>query len=249
MALSKAGLKSDIKSEIDIKINSPDPDWSAGGADGAIQALADAVVDQITSNATAAVTCNSSGSCTNKITGGGPVPGAYSGTGTATASGTISGMSISGLKADIKSNIESLLSGVNWAAGNSDAVVGATAKAICDEIHNYGKITVTTSDSGAVAAGGGPVSGSGTGTGSIVSLSDSRLFAAFKTEIDAVVDEDVDWNAGGSAETLEATAIAIVDHIHSNAQVAVVTDLAGVTCPPPGGAGSGTAAETDAAIS
>ena len=244
MALSQAGMKANIIAELPGS-----PNLSAGQGDKAIQAQAYAVVDEIANNATADITTTSSGTCTNKITGGGPVPGAYSGTGTLNDGGTISGLSSVRLKSAIKSNVESLVSGFSWAAGNSDATVEAIAEAIVEEVEGYGKVTVTTSESGSVAAGGGPVSGNGTGTGSITSLNATRLRDSFKTKIAAKTGAAVDWDAGAADASLMALATGVVDHIHGNAEVACVTDLSGVTCPPPGGAGSGTAQDSAADIS
>jgi len=245
MALSGSGMKQDIIDELPGI-----PALEAGGGDKCIQAIANSVVAEIADNATASVTTESQGQCGN-LPGPPPTPGPYTGTGSRTAGGSISGLSSARLKSAIKSEIESLLSGVDWAAGNSDECVESISEAICSEVMDNGKVTVTTTETGTVPAGGGPVSGSGTGVGSIVDLSATRLRDAFKTKItDKVGAENVDFTQGGAEGNLLALAKGVVDHIHDNAEVAVTTDLSTITCPPAGGAPTATSAsDPDADVS
>ena len=241
MSMSGSGLKGEIESKLSGAVSPTD--FGAGGSDGTIGAIAEAVVSHVTGNGKANVTCSSSGSCSNTLT----TPGAYVGTGTASSAGNVSGLSGSTLQGLIKSNIAALLD-EEWAAGNSDATSGAIATAIVDEVQNNGKITVTTTDSGFVPAGGGPVTGAGTGMGVIDSLDSSRLHSAFKSELAGAI-TGTNFTKGNADASLQALAEAIVEHVHANADVTVVTDLAsGVTCPSTGGAGGGNAPEADGAI-
>jgi len=244
MALSGSGMKQDIIDELP-----GEPDLESGGGDKTIQAIARCVVSEIADHATANVTTESEGVCSN-VPGPPPAPGPYTGTGSLAEGGTISGLSSSRLKAAIKSEIENLLSGVDWSKGGSDECVEAVSEAICAEVQDYGKVTVTTTETGTVPAGGGPVSGSGTGIGTVVGLSASRLKSAIKSNIESKIGEGIDFSKGDADANIGALATGVVNHIHDNAQVAVTTDLSTIICPPSGGSPAATQAmDPDADVS
>ena len=243
MALSSSGMKAAIIDELP-----GDPDMEAGQADVAIEAVAIAVCAEIASNGTGAVTTDSSGTCGN-LPGPPPTPGPYAGTGSASAAGSISGLSSSGLTSAIKAQIESLLSGVDWTKGSQDKPVEAMAEAIVEEIHSNGKITVTTAETGVVAAGGGPVTGSGTGVGTVVGLSASGLHTAIKSKLTSKLGaENVNFDVAGVDDQILAIATGVVNHVHAAAIVTVATDLSTITCPPTGGSPTATSADSTSVV-
>ena len=249
MALSNTGMRDKIISELpDPMISGVTKDEALRAAGGreSIMAVASAVVDDL-KRATASLSFATTGTCSNTTQN----PGTFNGSISASSVGEISGMDADTLKQDIKDNIESALSGVNFTAGNADDTVEAVAEAIVEEIEDQGKISLSsTTVSGSVVAGGGKPTGTITATCDIDSLSATRLRTAFKTKIDEKIDEDVEFVRSGVDELLLALAEGIIDHIHNNADVNVSTDFSGVTCPPSGGTHTGDGvSEDDASIS